>query len=69
MDLRGNKITIAEILAHPGAMEHIRTNHRKISPEVLDAAKTLTLQQVLNFANLYLPKKKVEQYMQELKNL
>lgn len=69
MDLKGNKITIAEILANPAAVEYIRKNHKRLSPEVLEAAKTLTVEQLLGFANIYLPKKKVTQLMTDLQNL
>ena len=69
MDLKGNRITVAELTANPAVMTYLRKEHRMLSPELLDAAKTLTLGQLLGFANLYLPKKKVEKLMTDLQSL
>jgi hypothetical protein len=69
MDLKGNRITVAELTANPAVMAYLRKEHRRLSPELLEAAQTLTLGQLLGFANLYLPKKKVEKLMEDLRSL
>ena len=69
MDLKGNRITVAELTAKPAVMAYLRKEHRRISPEMLEAAKTLTLEQLLGFGRLYLPKKKVEKLLEDLQNL
>jgi len=69
MDLKGNRITVAELTANPAVMAYLRKEHRMLSPELLNAAQTLTLTQLLGFANLYFPKKKVERLMEDLRSL
>ena len=69
MDLKENRITIAELTANPAVMTYLRKEHRMLSPELIQAAQTLTLAQLLGFANLYLPKKKVEKLMADLRSL
>lgn len=68
MDLKHNQITVGELLDYPPA----RSVFQKRFPTVLkhpmaQAARTVTLEQVLAFAGGYIPKKTIQDTLEELK--
>ena len=68
MDLKNNKITVGELMDHPGA----RAVFQKRCPMVmkhplLGAARTVTLEQVLAFAQAYVPPKKINETLNDLR--
>ena len=70
MDLKGNRITVAELLSCEGARDILNRHFgRWMKSPVVQSAGTLTLQQVLDLTRGYVPRKKVESAMAELKSL
>ena len=68
MDLKNNKITVGELMDHPG----VRAVFQKRFPMVmkhplLGAARTVTLEQVLAFAQAYVPPKKINETLNDLR--
>jgi hypothetical protein len=70
VDLKNNKITVGELLDNP----HARTVLQRRFPVVmrhplLGASRTVTLEQIVSFAETYVSKKVVDETMEELKKL
>ena len=62
MDLKRNQITVGELLDHPGA----RAVFQRRFP-MLGAARTITLEQILSVAQAYVPQKKIDETLSELR--
>lgn len=68
MDLKNNRITVGELMDNPKS----RAVFQKRFPMVLKhplvgAARTVTLEQVISFAQAYIPQKKIDETMNELR--
>lgn len=70
MDLRNNQITVGELLGNPAARKVFQQRFPGVLRHpLLGAAQTVTLEQLASFAGAYLPKRVIEETLQELKNL
>lgn len=68
MDLKGNRITVGELLAHPGARAVFEAKlPEALRHPLLGAARTVTLEQLLALAGGYLPRKKIDEIMEGLR--
>ncbi len=68
MDLKGNKITVGELLDTPKSRAIFQRRFPLVlTHPLLGAARTVTLEQLISFAGAYLPKKKIDETLEELK--
>ncbi len=70
MDLKNNRITVGELMDNPRS----RTIFQRRFPMVLKhppvgAARTVTLEQILGFAQAYIPQKKIDEVLGELRRV
>ena len=68
MDLRHNKITVGELMDNPKS----RAVFQRRFPMVLKhplvgAARTVTLEQIVSFAQAYVPQKKIDETLNDLR--
>ena len=68
MDLRHNKITVGELMDNPRS----RAVFQRRFPMVLKhplvgAARTVTLEQIVSFAQAYVPQKKIDETLNDLR--
>lgn len=70
MDLKGNKITVGELLDNPKSQAVFRRRFPMVMKHPLvGAARTVTLAQVISFAQAYIPQKKIDETLNELRNV
>ena len=70
MDLKNNKITVGELLDHPGARAVLTRRFPMVMKKPLTgAARTVTLEQLLAFVSPYLPNAVLNDTLKELKKL
>lgn len=70
MDLRNNKITVGELLDHPGARNILTKRFPMVMKKQLSApARTVTLEQLLAFIGPFLPAVLINDTLKELKKL
>lgn len=70
MDLRNNQITVGELLSNPKSKAVFQRRFgRLMKHPMVGAAHSLTLGQLAEMAAVYLPKKTIQDTLQELKNL
>ena len=70
MDLKNNKITVGELLDHPGAKALLTKRFPLVMKKPLTgAARTVTLEQLTAFLSPYLPNALIRDTVNELKNL
>lgn len=70
MDLRNNSITVGELLSDPKAQAvFYRRFGKMVNHPMVSASKTLTLGQVCDMAAVYLPKKTINETLNELSRL
>ena len=70
MDLKGNQILVGELLADPAARAVFQRRFGKLLKHpMVSAARGLTLEQLLAFARLYLPKSVIQDTLEELRRL
>ena len=70
MDLKNNKITVGELLDHPGARSVLTRRFPMVMKKPLTgAARTVTLEQLIAFVSLYLPGIVINETLKELKKL
>ena len=68
MDLRNQNITVGELLDNPRSRAVIQRRFpTALKHPLLGAARTVTLEQMLAFAVAYLPQKKIDEAMEELR--
>lgn len=68
MDLKHNKITVGELMDNPKS----RAVFQRRFPMVLKhplvgAARTVTLEQIVSFAQAYVPQKKIDETLNDLR--
>lgn len=70
MNLRGQKITIGEILDYPGARELLNRKFPFVfKKQFSQTAKTVTLEQLLALVGGFLPQRAVADTLRELEKL
>ncbi len=70
MDLKNNKITVGELLDHPGAKKVLAKRFPMVMKKPLTgAARTVTLEQLVAFVSPYLPGLIINDTLKELKKL
>ena len=68
MDLKRNQITVGALLDPPGARAVVqRRVPRLMKHPMLGAARTITLEQILSVAQAYVPQKKIDETLSELR--
>ena len=68
MDLKRNQITVGELLDHPGARAVIQRRFAMVMKDaMLGEGGTSTLEQVLSVAQAYVPQKKIDETLSELR--
>ena len=70
MDLRRNQITVAELMNNPKSNAVLQKRFGKwMKHPMVQAAGTLTLEQVLTLVKLYIPEKTLNEALEELKRV
>lgn len=70
MDLKRNTITVRELLANPKSNAVFQRRFGKLMRHpMVGAAQSLTLAQLAEMAAVYLPKKTIQETIEELKRL
>lgn len=70
MDLKNNKITVGELLDHPGARAVLTRRFPMVMKKPLTgAARTVTLEQLLAFVSPYVPAMLLNDALKDLKKL
>lgn len=70
MDLRQNTITMGELLANPKSRAVFQRRFGALLRHpMVGAAQSLTLGQIAEMASVYLPKKTIDETLDELKKL
>ena len=70
MDLKGNQILVGELLDDPAARAVFqRRSGKLLKHPMVPAARSLSLEQLLGFAKLYLPKPVTQDTLEELRRL
>ena len=70
MDLKNNKITVGELLDHPGAKALLNRRFPMVMKKPMaGAARTVTLEQLTAFLGAYIPAAVIRDTVTELKKL
>ena len=70
MDLKNDQITVGELLDDPGARAVFQRRFGKwMKHPVVNASRSLTLEQLTAMAGAWLPKKTIRDTLEELKKL
>lgn len=70
MDLKNNQILVGTLLDNPAAYAVFQRRFGKVLKHpMLPAARGLTLQQLIGFAQVYLPKMVINETLKELQQL
>ena len=70
VDLRNNRITVAELLDNERSRAVFQRRFGKwMKHPMVSAARTLTLAQLMEMAKVWLPQKVIDETWKELKNL
>ncbi|MGN8897747.1 hypothetical protein [Flavonifractor sp. HCP28S3_F3] len=68
MDLKHNKITVGELLDHPNTRAVLQKRFPMVMKHpMMGAARTITLEQILSVAQAYVPQKKIDETLNELR--
>ena len=68
MDLQHNKITVGELMDHPNARSVLQRRFPMVMKHpMMGAARTITLEQILSVAQAYVPQKKIDETLNELR--
>ncbi len=68
MDLKHNKITVGELMDHPNARSVLQRRFPMVMKHpMMGAARTITLEQILSVAQAYVPQKKIDETLNELR--
>lgn len=68
MDLKQNKITVGELIEHPGAQSVLKRRFPMVMKHpLMGAARTITLEQIISVAQNYVSQKKIEETLRELR--
>ena len=70
MNLKNNKVTVGELLDYAPARAVIQKRFPMVMRHpMLGAARTMTLEQILAVAEAYIPQKKLEETLSELRKV
>lgn len=70
MDLKNGKITVGELLDNAGSRSVFQRRFPMVMKHpMVGAARTVTLEQLIAFAGSYIPQKKIDETLEELKRL
>jgi len=70
MDLRNNQITIGELMAHPPARQVLASRFpHVIGRPIVGAASTLTLEQTMKLVSAYVPRRLLQETLEDLRRL
>lgn len=70
MNLKNNKITVGELLDNPRSRAVFKKRFPMVmSHPLLGASRTVTLEQLISFAENYVSKKVVEETLEELRKI
>lgn len=70
MNLKNNKITVGELLSYaPAKAVFQRRFPMVLRHPMLGAARTVTLEQVIDFAKAYIPEKTITETLNELQKV
>ena len=68
MDLKNNKVTVGELMDHPGARTVLQRRFPTLLKHpMMGAARTITLEQILAVAREYVPQKKLDEALNDLR--
>ena len=68
MDLKNNKVTVGELLDHPGARAVFQRRVPMLMKHpLIGAARSITLEQILSVAQAYVPQKKIDETLSDLR--
>ena len=68
MDLKRNKVTVGELMDHPGARAVLQRRFPMVMKHpMMGAARTITLEQIRSVAQAYVPQKKIDETLNELR--
>ncbi|HJB99657.1 MAG TPA: hypothetical protein H9764_04300 [Candidatus Flavonifractor merdavium] len=68
MDLKHNKITVGELMDHPNTRAVLQRRFPMLMKHpLMGAARTITLEQILSVAQAYVPQKKIDETLNELR--
>lgn len=68
LDLKNNKITVGELLDDPASRAVFQRRFPMVMKHpMVGAARTVTLEQLIAFARAYLPQKKINETLEDLK--
>ena len=68
MDLKHNKITVGELMDHPNTRAVLQRRFPMVVKHpLMGAARTITLEQILSVAQTYVPQKKIDETLNELR--
>lgn len=68
MDLKHNKITVGELMDHPNTRAVLQKKFPMVMKHpLMGAARTITLEQILSVAQAYVPQKKIDETLNELR--
>lgn len=68
MDLKRNQITLGELLENPKARAVLQRRFPIVMKHpLMGAARTITLEQILSLAREYVPQKKLDEILEELR--
>lgn len=68
MDLKRNQITLGELLENPKARAVLQRRFPIVMKHpLMGAARTITLEQILSLAREYIPQKKLDEILEELR--
>lgn len=68
MDLKHNKITVGELMDHPNTRAVLQRRFPMLMKHpLMGAARTITLEQILSVAQAYVPQKKIDETLNDLR--
>lgn len=70
MDLKNNQIMVGALLDNPASRAVLQKRFAKVmNHPLVSAARTLTLEQLMNLAQVYIPKSILQDTLRELQKL
>lgn len=70
MNLKNNQITVGELLDNPNSKAVFQRRFGKwMKHPMVSASRTLTLEQLISMAGVWLPQKTIRETLEELKKL
>ena len=68
LDLKNNKITVGELLDNPASRAVFQRRFPMVMKHpLLGAARTVTLEQIISFAQAYVPQNKINETLNDLR--